>query len=187
MMKQQLSKLITFGLVLIFSNASMADPKFNFFGIGGGKAEVTPVTDKLYVEECGSCHMPYQPGLLPERSWRELLTAKALEDHFGESAELDEADRQHILKVAITASADKSNAKRSRKIMASLRQSFTPKRITDISYIQRKHHELSSNVFGPDKQVKSLSQCEQCHQKANEGMYDEDFVKIPGASRWDWD
>jgi len=186
-MLKQLNKILTFGLVLIFSNAAYADPDFNLFGFGGGKAEVTPVTDKLYREECGSCHMPYQPGLLPERSWRQLLTAKALEEHFGESAELDETDRLHILKVAIAASADKSNAKRSRKIMASLSNSFTPERITDIAYIQRKHDELSSSIFGPNKEVKSLSQCEQCHQKADEGMYDEDYVKIPGASRWNWD
>jgi len=181
MIKQQFNQILTFSLALIFSNASFSDSDLN------AKAGVTPVTDKIYVEECGSCHMPYQPGLLPERSWRQLLSAKALENHFEENAELDEDIRKHILNIAIAASADKSKAKRSRKIMNSIRQSFTPKRITDISYIQRKHHELSSNVFSPDKQVKSLGQCEQCHQKANDGLFDEDDVKIPGVSRRYWD
>jgi len=32
--------------------------------------EITAVTDKDYIDECGSCHFPYQPGLLPEGSWQ---------------------------------------------------------------------------------------------------------------------
>ncbi|MEW8382726.1 MAG: hypothetical protein AB2704_12810, partial [Candidatus Thiodiazotropha taylori] len=27
-----------------------------------------------YREECGSCHFPYQPGFLPEASWRLVMS-----------------------------------------------------------------------------------------------------------------
>ena len=30
---------------------------------------IDPVDTQLYTKECGGCHFPYQPGLLPARSW----------------------------------------------------------------------------------------------------------------------
>ncbi|MDH5218993.1 MAG: diheme cytochrome c, partial [Gammaproteobacteria bacterium] len=48
--------------------------------------DVAVVTDSLYKEECSACHMAYQPGLLPARSWEKMMDNLA--DHFGENAEL---------------------------------------------------------------------------------------------------
>ena len=48
---------------------------------------VAPVTNPQYIDECGSCHMAYQPGLLPARSWQKIMGGLA--DHFGDNAELD--------------------------------------------------------------------------------------------------
>jgi len=47
-----------------------------------------------YTDACGSCHLVYQPGLLPARSWDRIMTA--LSDHFGDNAELDPAASSEI-------------------------------------------------------------------------------------------
>jgi hypothetical protein len=149
------------------------------------KNEVEPVQDQVYKDECGSCHMAYQPGLLPARSWGKLLDAEALADHFGENAELPAQTRAHLLDYLVSHAADKSDYKRSRKLMASLEEGETPVRITEIAYIRRKHHEIPARLIQGEK-VKSLSYCDACHTKAAQGEYDEDTVIIPGKGKWSW-
>ena len=149
------------------------------------KSEVAPVTSETYKEECGAFHFPYQPGLLPAASWRKLLAPRALEDHFGENAELDEGLRMQLLTLLEQGAADTSYYKRSRKIMASL-DGETPLRITEVPYIRRKHHEIPARLIKPNDKVKSLSYCDACHQQADKGSYDDDTVSIPGYGRWTW-
>ncbi len=148
--------------------------------------EVAPITDKLYEEECGSCHFAYQPGWLPEASWRKLLDAKALEDHFKENAELDEQTRKKLLDILVANSADKSRYKRSKKVMASLPEGEAPLRITETPYIKTKHQEVYDDVVSKSKKVKSLSYCDKCHQKAKEADFDDDTVYIPGHGYNSW-
>ena len=185
-MKKLLLMSATLALGLSSINSHADDGFFSSFFSLERKSEVAVVSDKYYVEECGSCHFPYQPGLLPEGSWRKLMDTKALEDHFGDNAELDESLRTHILDVLVKASADKSNYKRSKKIMASLRDDETPLRIIEIPYIKNKHHEIPVKLIKENPKVKSLSYCNKCHQKANEGNYDDDTVVIPGHGNWTW-
>jgi len=78
--------------------------------------EVKPVANKTWDEECGGCHLAYQPGLLPARSWEKLLTEPALADHFGDDASLDAETLKEIRDYALANAADKSYHKRSRKI-----------------------------------------------------------------------
>jgi hypothetical protein len=147
---------------------------------------VAPSSDELYIEECGACHFPYQPGLLPEASWKKLLSAKALEDHFKENAELDEGTRSKLLDYAINHSAEKSWYKRSRKIMSTLNKDDAPMRITNVPYIKAKHHEVNEEVIDKSGKIKSLSYCDKCHQRAEEGVFDDDTVLIPGHGYWTW-
>ncbi|HFE38940.1 MAG TPA: cytochrome C [Gammaproteobacteria bacterium] len=145
---------------------------------------VEPVKNETYNEECGACHFPYPPGFLPARSWKKLLSAKQLEDHFGDSAELDEDIRIKISQYAIDHSADKSWYKRSRKIMASLDDNMTPLRISQTPYIKDKHSEIPKNLINDNPDVNSLSNCDACHRLANDGVFDDDTVLIPGHGRW---
>lgn len=146
--------------------------------------EVAPVTDATYNKECGSCHFPYQPGWLPARSWERLMDPKALEDHFGDNAELDEETRKPLLDLLIANSAEKSWRKRSRKIMASLGPNDAPLRITEVSSIHRAHEEIPENLIKGNAKVKSLAQCGACHTKAMQGNFDDDTVVIPGHGYW---
>lgn len=148
--------------------------------------EVAPVSDATYNKECGSCHFPYQPGLLPAASWQKLLDAKALEDHFGDNAELDDATRKHVLDFAVDHAADNSYYKRSRKIMSSLRNNEAPLRIMAVPYIEDLHESIPSKLVKNNPQVKSFSNCNKCHQRASAGIFDDDTVSIPSHGYWTW-
>jgi hypothetical protein len=146
---------------------------------------VAPVNNSLYAEECSACHFAYQPGLMPARSWQQLMVN--LEDHFGDNAELETEDQKALTDYLVKNAAEFSNHKRSVKIMRSLSGDQTLIRITEIPYIVHKHDELSSKMVAGNPQVKSLSYCEKCHTRADTGSYSEDDINIPGYGPWDDD
>jgi len=147
--------------------------------------ELVPVDNKLYKQECGSCHFAYQPGLLPSKSWQKLLTHEALSSHFGEDADLDADTLKAISDYALANAADKSYHKRSRKIAIATAQGEPPLRITEVRYIKRKHHNIPEKMIKGNKEVKSLSNCDACHTQAAEGVFDADTVKIPNFATWE--
>lgn len=144
---------------------------------------VAPVSSPLYKEECSSCHMAYPPGLLPARSWEKIMSG--LELHFGDNAELDADTVKKISEFLITNSADNSKYRRSRKIMNSLNDEDVPIRIIETPYIKYKHDEVPDKMVKGNKKVKSLSNCNACHSKAEQGLFNEHDIRIPGFGRWD--
>ena len=147
------------------------------------RLDVAPAQNELYRSECGSCHFAYQPGLLPARSWQKIMGN--LENHFGDNAELEQADQQAILDYLVTNAVDYFNFKRSRKIAGSLRNTDVPLRISDTVYFKRKHYEIPQRFVSGNKQVSSFSNCAACHKRAESGSYNEHEVSIPGVGRWD--
>jgi mono/diheme cytochrome c family protein len=139
------------------------------------KENITPVSDQTYIDECGACHFAYQPGLLPSGSWNKILAE--LDDHFGETVDLDEASNKTITEYLKTNSAEHSRNERSVKIMKSL-GGKTPMRITEIPYIRAKHRKVSQDVF-QRKSIGSLSNCSACHITADKGIFEDDNVQIP--------
>ena len=148
--------------------------------------EVQPVTLPRYATECSDCHYAYPPGLLPEASWRKLLAAEALPDHFGDNIEMKEGTRVELLDYAARNAADHSLAKRSRKIVASIGDGAAPLRITDVAYIRRKHQKIPESRIKGNPKVKSLAMCDACHAGAAKGDLDDDQVAIPGYGRRRW-
>jgi hypothetical protein len=142
-------------------------------GVGNRKSNTT--SNPTYREMCGACHFSYQPEFLPSASWRKILNQ--LTDHFGETVELDDNDRKVIGDYLETNAAEKTSSKRGVKIMRSLGNQ-TPLRITDISYVRKKHHEISPDVFAR-KSIGSFSNCAACHRTAEQGVYKDDNVSIP--------
>ena len=140
-----------------------------------GNEYLTPVNNETFKQECGACHFAYQPGLLPSGSWESILNN--LPSHFGEDVSLDQESKQIIGEYLRTNAAENSSAKRARKIVRSL-NGQTPLRITETPYIQEKHHDLDTSIFSRQS-IGSFSNCIACHTKAEEGNYDDDFVKIP--------
>ncbi len=144
---------------------------------------VAAVKDPVYKEECGSCHMAYPPGLLPARSWAKIMSG--LEDHFGDNAELDGETYQSINKFLQANSSDQSDYRRSRKFNQSIRSKDTPIRISDIRYFKNEHDEIPKRMVSANPKVKSFSQCDACHAKAEQGSFNEHDVRIPGYGQWD--
>jgi len=134
-----------------------------------------PVNNPTYSENCGSCHFVYQPGLLPASSWNKILND--LETHFGEPAIIDQNSLKTIAEYLTSNAADSSPTEKSVKIMKSLGKQ-TPLRITEIPYIQKKHHEITQDILAR-KSIGSLSNCSVCHKTAEKGFYDDDGVVIP--------
>jgi hypothetical protein len=139
------------------------------------ESSLKQIDNPTYKEKCGACHFAYQPELMPSASWTRILTS--LDDHFGETVELDEASKRVITDFLVSNGAENSSAKRAVKIMRSLGNQV-PLRITDIPYIRNKHHKISSDVLNR-KSIGSLSNCSACHTTAENANYEDDNVKIP--------
>ncbi|VAW85956.1 hypothetical protein MNBD_GAMMA17-1088 [hydrothermal vent metagenome] len=150
--------------------------------IANASPGVEPVKNESYAEECSTCHFSYQPGLLPERSWRKIMAG--LEDHFGENSELDEPDRLKIEAYLTSNAGDHSNYKRSKKLMRSIPDSDTPLRITMIPYLKKEHREIPEGALKHDK-IRSISNCDACHTTAEKGSFGERGINIPGYGKWD--
>ncbi len=146
-------------------------------------ADVAPINNPDYVEECGDCHMAFSPGLLPARSWKKLMGG--LEDHFGDNAELDPDTQTVLTQYLLDNSADSSDYRRSRKVMRSLASNQTPLRITKVPYIQHEHDEIPARMITDNIDVGSLSNCMACHQQADKGSFSERDIAIPGYGSWD--
>jgi len=131
---------------------------------------VPPVTDKLVMKECGSCHMAFQPAFLPARSWQKMMDG--LSDHFGEDARLP-ADQTKAIRDYLSANAgDVVTRGRARKYMQWVSPGDTPLRITENPDFERKHR-FADKVWKAPKVV-TKSNCPACHLGADKGMYDDD-------------
>ncbi len=178
--------LLSATLLGMGSAAFGADNKPGLFSrmFDGAKAPgVAPVKNPQYLKECGSCHFPYQPGLLPARSWTKLMSG--LDNHFEDNAELPPEDAKNIEDYLLKNAADHANYKRSKRIMSSLRADDTPLRISATPYFIMKHDELSPTMVQLNPKVGSLSRCGACHTMAETGSFSESEIQIPGFGAWE--
>jgi len=166
--------------ILVFAGAGIADDDDQDKNHGKHhnheKRQSLSVNNDIYEQECGACHFAYQPWLMPSGSWKKIL--EELPSHFGEDIPLDEQTRNTIAQYLTANAAEHVSAKRSRKIMKSLRGT-TPVRVSEIPYILEKHHELDPAVLARPS-IGSLGNCIACHTSADQGDYDDDYVVIPG-------
>lgn len=138
---------------------------------------------KLYRDECGSCHFPFQPGFLPAQSWRGMM--ENLQDHFGENAELSDEVNNQLLTYLTSNSADAVNAEIPNKVMWSLRYTPSPKRVTETAFFRHEHREIPPGLMQRLKNEVSFSNCDSCHTRAIQGSYNEHEIRIPGVGRWE--
>jgi hypothetical protein len=74
--------------------------------------EVFDLTNWLYREERGSCHVAYPPPLLPKASWQAIMAG--LDKHFGTNATVD-AKAASEIQVYLEANVDASARAASRR------------------------------------------------------------------------
>lgn len=161
--------------------ASAADDRFDrtrFDGRGGFQ----PVGDETYRKECGACHFAYMPGLLPARSWARVL--ERLTDHFGESLELPADVHAHLREYLAANAADKVPDRGAAVLLERLDPDKTPGRVTEVPHIF-KSHIIVREVFKINAAVKvrTLANCDACHQKAAEGSFALRDLLVPGLSK----
>lgn len=138
--------------------------------------------DTNYREECGSCHLAYPPGLLPSTSWNAIMNA--LDDHFGDNAELPSDLNAQITAFLDAHASDRGDRMKNARLLRDTKGD-TPLRITDLPYFQAEHDEIPRRMVEDNPGVRSFSRCDACHQGAAKGRFDDDAIVIPGFSRWD--
>lgn len=139
-----------FGLGLAIALPALAD-----------EDRVPPVTHAATQEECGACHMAFQPAFLPARSWQAIMAG--LDDHFGENAQLDDATRAEIEAYLLS-----NAATRIRRVP----DTVTPMKISDLPWFKREHgREVSARMM---ERAKTMSNCVACHRGAERGIYEDD-------------
>lgn len=129
---------------------------------------------QVYVSECGECHSPYHPSLLPAASWRAILAD--LGDHFGEDASLDAASRRRIEHFLTTAAAWPWDTEAANGMRATVTGTTT--RITDSAFWRRRHAGIAKSVFSSPA-VGSRINCSACHLDAATGRFDDAQISIP--------
>jgi hypothetical protein len=70
--------------------------------------------------------------------------------------------------------------------MRGLKNDAVPLRITGLSGFLHKHDEVPERLVKGNDQVRTWGNCSACHQGARKGKFDENSVRIPGVSFWDF-
>jgi len=119
-----------------------------------------------YRQECTACHIAYPPGMLPAASWQRILGN--LQHHFGADASLD-ADSVKQISTWLAANSAANTAA----------QAGPPEdRITRSTWFRHEHAEVPAVVW-KRPMIKSASNCAACHTRAEQGNFDEHFIRLP--------
>ena len=129
------------------------------------------VTDPATLKECGDCHMAFQPGLLPARSWKAVMAG--LGDHFGENASLP-AETAAAIEAYLVANAGDAAGGAGSSAIRGIAATDAPLRISDTPYWIAEHRgEVRPGAFDNPK-VGSKANCVACHRGAEKGYYEDD-------------
>jgi len=132
---------------------------------GEGRTARVPLNPK-YQQECAACHLAYPPGMLPAASLQRLMTQ--LPQHFGSDASLDPATLKEL---SSWLGANAGTYKR-------VREEPPQDRITRSAWFVRKHDEVAAATWKLPA-VKSAANCAACHTRADQGDFNERYVRIP--------
>ena len=137
----------------IFATASVASTAF------AGEHNYGPYPN-YYIEECGSCHVPYPPQRMTQAGWETQING--LKHHYGTDASVDAPASQTILSYLVNNAGWKET----------LAPTDPTARMTKTRWFVKEHGAT------PPK-GKSFSDCSQCHTKAAQGDYNERSLKTP--------
>jgi len=138
-----------------------------------------------YYTECGACHKPYPPFMLPTSSWQRIKGG--LKNHFGDEISptmkkgenrISINDQTVIFNYLKEHSADNSSREISVKVMKSLNGARGRKSITKIQYWKDAHAGIDQHLF-KSKKVKRKANCFACHKNFEKGMMEDIDIEIP--------
>lgn len=130
------------------------------------------VSNPLWQQECGSCHIAYPPALLSATSWNAVMDG--LSHHFGSDASLDAETTQAIRRFLVSNAGKRSSERQGKPLL----------RITETKWFIHEHSEDLPAGIWQSPAVKSASNCGACHTRAAQGRFSEHEIRLPkGASR----
>jgi cytochrome b len=139
----------------------------------------------VYNSECGACHKPYPPFMLPTSSWNRIQDG--IKNHFGEKISpthkkeknrISKNDQTVIFNYLRKNSADHSTREVSVKVMKSLNGARGRKSITKIKIWKKIHKNIPNSVF-KSKKIKGKANCFACHKNFDKGMIEDIDIAIP--------
>ncbi|MBU1665245.1 MAG: diheme cytochrome c [Gammaproteobacteria bacterium] len=157
--------ILAFGATAALADSDRyGDKRDKYSGENRGKPVLPSQSNKIWKQECGSCHMAFAPGLLPAESWRKMMGG--LDKHFGTDASLTTGENREITDFLVNNASNRWRAP------------SAPLRITETLWFQRKHDELAAAVW-KRASIKSPANCVACHSDADRGDFEEHRVRIP--------
>lgn len=129
--------------------------------LADGIEPLPAVTDATWEARCGTCHILYHPGLLPERSWRRVMDTQ--KSHFGPNLGLDAPTVRAITDFLVAHAADRVTHPLSAAVSASVSSWERPRRITDTDWFRKTHASLPK--------VGHIANCSVCHAGFGAGDY----------------
>lgn len=130
-------------------------------------------TPKLYLDECGSCHVAYPPQLLGPEDWQRVMAR--LDRHYGDNATLDEATRRTLEAFLVREAGG-----RAKLGAGGTARADEPPRLTQTAWFARKHREVSRRDW---QAAKTPANCAACHREAHAGSYREREIVMPDGRR----
>lgn len=116
-----------------------------------------------YQQECSACHVAYPPGMLPAASWQRLMNG--LPKHFGTDASLDPTTTKTLSNWLTANAGSRNNAP-------------PQDRITQTTWFLHEHDEVPARTW-QRASIKSPANCAACHTRADQGDFNERFIRIP--------
>ena len=163
-------------LALAAAAAVLLLPNMPLMGAMTGKAEPAKKAafPAVYASECGDCHAPYHPALLPPESWKAILAN--LENHFGEDGSLDAETLAAIRRYLLSESAKPWDVKPAHELR--LANGKAPLRMTETPFWKKKHRRIPASVFSSPA-VGGKVNCAACHRDADSGLFRRTAIAIP--------
>jgi hypothetical protein len=146
---------------------------------GSGNRSFTPsllADNATWQAECGSCHLAFNPALLPARSWDGVLGQQG--EHFGEDLGLDPRVLAELRGFLAAHAAETRPVEAAWKVGASVPSADVPLRITATPYWAHKHRRIATQVWGT-AEVQSKANCQACHSDADKGSFASSAVHPP--------
>ena len=140
------------------------------------------VSDEVYDEECGACHLAYPPGLLPASSWDKVMAGLA--DHFGDNAELDPDTTKHLADYLQKEALRPGKPTVMNEMLRNL-PADTPIRITELPAFLAAHEPVAEQMEMATWPEGFLSPCADCHRQAADARFEKELMH-PGYGPSNW-
>ena len=127
-----------------------------------------------YASECGDCHTPYHPALLPPAGWKAILDG--LEDHFGEDASLDADTLAAIHGWLLKEAVKRWDVKPAHELRPVSGRPLP--RMTETAFWKAAHRQIPAAVFASPA-VGGKVNCRACHRDADSGLFRRIAIAIP--------